>query len=37
VRVAAFVSSIGVLTCALACGLDSRVVIRHLTLFPTDP
>ncbi|HEY0036842.1 MAG TPA: hypothetical protein VGB66_09155 [Longimicrobium sp.] len=36
-RVAAFISSIGVVTGALAGGLDSRVVIRHLALFPLDP
>ena len=37
VRVAAFISSIGVLTGALAGGLDSRIVIRHLALFPEEP
>ena len=36
-RVAAFISSIGVITGALAGGLDSRIVIRHLALFPDEP
>ncbi len=35
-RVAAFISSIGVITGALAGGLDSRIVIRHLALFPDE-
>jgi predicted Zn-dependent protease len=33
VRLAAFISTIGVLTGALAGGLESRTVIRHLSLF----
>ena len=37
VRVATFISSIGVMTGALAGGLDSRIVIRHLALFPEEP
>ncbi|MBD0320957.1 MAG: hypothetical protein ICV87_11525 [Gemmatimonadetes bacterium] len=37
VRVAAFIASIGVLTGALAGGLDSRILIRHLALFPEEP
>lgn len=37
VRVSGFISSIGVITGALAGGLDSRIVIRHLALFPEDP
>lgn len=37
VRVAAFISSIGVITGALAGGLDNRIVIRHLALFPDEP
>ena len=37
VRVAGFIASIGVLTGALAGGLDSRILIRHLALFPEEP
>lgn len=36
-RLAAFISIVGVLTGALAGGLESRVVIRHLTLFLRTP
>jgi hypothetical protein len=37
VRTAAFISTIGVLTGALAGGLESRTVIRHLALFRDRP
>lgn len=37
VRLAAFISTIGVLTGALAGGLESRTVIRHLALFLDEP
>lgn len=36
-RLAAFISIVGVLTGALAGGLESRAVIRHLTLFLRSP
>lgn len=36
-RLAAFISIVGVLTGALAGGLESRVVIRHLALFLRTP
>lgn len=36
-RISALISSIGVLTGALAGGLESREVIRHLTLFGDEP
>lgn len=36
-RLAAFISIVGVLTGALAGGVESRVVIRHLTLFLRTP
>lgn len=36
-RLAAFISIVGVLTGALAGGLESRAVIRHLTLFLRTP
>jgi len=36
-RLAAFISIVGVLTGALAGGLESRGVIRHLTLFRRSP
>lgn len=37
VRLAAFISTIGVLTGSLAGGLESRAVIRHLALFQEEP
>lgn len=37
VRTAAFISTVGVLTGALAGGLESRTVIRHLALFRDRP
>lgn len=37
VQIAAFISTIGVLTGALAGGLESRAVIRHLALFRDEP
>lgn len=37
IRLAAFISTIGVLTGALAGGLESRTVIRHLALFLDEP
>jgi predicted Zn-dependent protease len=37
IRLASFISTIGVLTGALAGGLESRTVIRHLALFPDEP
>lgn len=37
VRLAAFMSTVGVLTGALAGGLESRNVIRHLALFREEP
>ena len=37
VRLAAFISTVGVLTGALAGGLESRTVIRHLALFLDEP
>jgi predicted Zn-dependent protease len=37
VRTAAFISTIGVLSGALAGGLESRAIIRHLTLFLDEP
>nr|MBA2670334.1 hypothetical protein [Gemmatimonadota bacterium] len=37
VRIAALISTIGVLTGALAGGLESRDVIRHLGLFEREP
>lgn len=37
VRLAAFISSIGVTTGALAGGMESRTLIRHLALFGRDP
>jgi hypothetical protein len=36
-RLAGFISTIGVLTGALAGGLESRTVIRHLALFRNEP
>lgn len=36
-RVAAFISTIGVLTGSLAGGLEDRAVIRHLALFLNEP
>lgn len=36
-RLAAFISTIGVTTGALAGGLDSRTVIQHLALFQDQP
>lgn len=37
IRLAGFISTIGVLTGALACGLESRTVIRHLALVADEP
>jgi len=37
VRTGAFISTIGVLSGALAGGLESRVIVSHLTLFPDRP
>ena len=37
VRLAVFVSTLGVLTGSLGGGLESRAVIRHLALFPNEP
>ncbi len=37
IRLAAFISTIGVATGALAGGLESRTAIRHLALFPKEP
>lgn len=37
VRTGAFISTIGVLSGALAGGLESRAIIRHLALFPDRP
>ncbi|WP_276254499.1 hypothetical protein [Halomontanus rarus] len=37
VRTGAFISTIGVLSGALAGGLESRVIISHLALFPDRP
>lgn len=36
-RLAAFISTVGVTTGALAGGLESRAVIRHLALFEDTP
>ena len=37
VRLAAFISGIGVTTGALAGGLESRKLIQHLSLFDSEP
>ncbi|WP_245180718.1 hypothetical protein [Haloarcula amylovorans] len=37
VRTSAFISTIGVLSGALAGGLESRTIVSHLTLFPDRP
>lgn len=37
IRIAALISTIGVLTGALAGGLESRTLLRHLALFDSDP
>ncbi|WP_226039599.1 hypothetical protein [Natrinema sp. DC36] len=37
VRTGAFISTIGVLSGALAGGLESRIIISHLALFPDRP
>lgn len=37
IRLAGFISAVGVLTGALAGGLESRTVIRHLALFLREP
>jgi hypothetical protein len=37
VRTAAFISTIGMLSRALAGGLENRAVLRHLALFRKEP
>jgi hypothetical protein len=37
VRTAAFISTIGVLSGALAGGIESRTIVQHLTLFRDEP
>ncbi|QLG27856.1 hypothetical protein HUG10_09955 [Halorarum halophilum] len=37
VRTGAFISTIGVLSGALAGGLENRIIVSHLTLFPDRP
>jgi hypothetical protein len=37
VRTAAFISTVGVVSGALAGGLENRTIVRHLTLFRDRP